>query len=545
MRTNLGRRRRVAAIGLGLAAVTYVGVLMVANAQLARLMPQAIAETVGGHDADKYRVEIGKVRLSPSLSGLTVEDLVVVFDTAAAEATTEPALVRVANLGSVRVSGVRLIPLLLGRGIFVSSVEIDGPRIVLDFPEAQAGGSPASSPESGDFSPPKTTLRRFRIRDGSVDLTRVTDHGTLSSFLHGLDVELTEIRIDTVSLADPVRALANSRVSIAFDTARHVFDDSLYVVTATQVRADSRDSLVEVGTVQLTPTLEAAPFFDRLTQRADRINMSAGPIRIEGLDFAGYVREDSVRARLVDVDSLDLHVYADINLEWGPRARPCRYHMGFGAIEVPLRVDTVRVADALIRYSELAKGSERPGELTLEDLSGTVVNLTNDPARMTHETPAVANVTAKLFGEAAMQATLAYPLLSQTLDFRLEGAVGPVDLVTANRFATNVTGVEVKQGQLDSLWIGVDVQDGRADGRVQMLYRDLDFRLVDKNSGVEKVWHSVAGFVGNLVVRSNNPGKPGDTPREGSIDYTCKGDDIVFFEFLVGFLANGLKRIAL
>jgi len=551
---RLGRRARIAAVvGIGLVVVIYVGVLLVANAQLGRLLPRAIAEAVGGQDADRYTVEVGDVRLAPSLRGVTVEDLTVAFDSAAATDITEPALVRAASLGSVRVSGVRLIPLLRGEGIFVSSVEIDEPRIELDFsvaaveklPASDAARGDAASPESEEFSPPEAILRRIRIRDGSVDLTQVTERGTLTSFLHGLDLELTEIRIDTLSFANPGRALTNSRVSVAFDTVRHVFGDSLYVLTATQVRADSRDSLVRIGTVQLVPTLEAAPFFDRLPERADRINMSAGPIRVEGLDFAGYVSEETVHVRLVDVDSLDLHVYSDINLDWGPRAMPCRYHNGFAEIPFPLRIDTIRVNDALIRYSELANGSERPGELTLEELNGTVVNLTNDPDRMTYDTPAVANVTAKLFGEAPMQASLAYPLLSPTVDFSLEAAAGPMDLVTANRFATNTTGVEVEKGQLDSLWLSAEVKDGQAEGRVLMLYRDLDFRLVNKNSGKEMAWHAVAGFAANIVLRSNNPGKPEDTPRDGKIEYSCGDNDMVFFEFFVHFLANGLKRIVI
>jgi len=551
---HLSRRVRIAGVvGIGLAVVIYVGVILVASAQLERLLPRTIAEAVGGQDANRYTVEIGDVCLAPSLRGVTVEGLTIVFDSATATDITEPVLVRAASLGSVRVSGVRLIPLLRGEGIFVSSVEIDEPRIEFDFsvaaveklPASDATSGDAASPESEEFSPPDATLRRIRIRDGSVDATQVTERGTLTSFIHGLDLELTEIRIDSLSFANPVRALANSRVSIAFDTARHVFDDSLYVLTATQVRADSRDSLVQIGAVQLIPTLEAAPFFDRLPERADRINMSAGPISIEGIDFAGYVSEKTVRVRLVDVDSLDLHVYSDINLDWGPRARPCRYHNGFAEIPVPLRVDTIRANNALIRYSELSKGSERPGELTLEEVNGTVVNLTNDPAGMTHETPAVASITAKLFGEAPMQATLAYPLLSPTLDFRLEASAGPMNLVTANRFATNTTGVEVEQGQLDSLWLTTEVMNGQAEGRVLMLYRDLDFRLVNKNSGKEMAWHAVAGFAANLVLRSNSPGKPEDTPHEGKIEYTCGDNDIVFFEFFVHFLANGLKRIVI
>ena len=78
-----------------------------------------------------------------------------------------------------------------------------------------------------------------------------------------------------------------------------------------------------------------------------------------------------------------------------------------------------------------------------------------------------------------------------------------------------------------------------------MRYRDLDFRVLDRNTGKEKVWHSVLGFAGNVATRASNPGKPEDEPRDGKIDYSCGDKHIVFFEFFVGSLVNGLKRIVL
>jgi hypothetical protein len=120
-----------------------------------------------------------------------------------------------------------------------------------------------------------------------------------------------------------------------------------------------------------------------------------------------------------------------------------------------------------------------------------------------------------------------------------------MDVIPANMFATNVTGVEMKQGELDSLSVGLESRAGKATGRVHMRYRDLDFRIVDRNTGDEKAWHSVLGFVGNVALRSSNPGKPGDDPRDGEIDYTCGNNDIVFFEYFVHALVSGLKKIVL
>jgi hypothetical protein len=97
-------------------------------------------------------VQIGKVRLFPSLDGLTVEELAVDFDSAAALAATEPALVRAASFDRVRMSGVRLIPLVRGHGIFVSAVEIERPAVVLDFAGEPGAHPPLAGLDLGDVA---------------------------------------------------------------------------------------------------------------------------------------------------------------------------------------------------------------------------------------------------------------------------------------------------------------------------------------------------------------------------------------------------------
>lgn len=550
--SNTRRRAVWLILAAGVVVSGYAAARIVADRQLTRLLPTAIAEAVGGRDANAYVVTVGDLDIAATLNGVQVRDLEVSLDPGAATDMSEPALVRSARISSLRVSGLRLLPLLRGKGIMVASVELEGPTVSLDFPASSAAPPSGAGESSTDvesetdtFRPPETELRRIRIRDGAIDMTRATNLGTLTSVLHNLDLTLTEIRVDSVSLANPVAALANSRVTVAFDTVYHVLDDSLYFVAAAHVRADSRDSVAEIGVVSFTPTLEAAPFFGRLPKRADRLNVTAGPIRVTGLDFADYVRDAAVRVRSIEVDSADVHVYSDIALDWGPKARPCAYHAGFAEIPIPFRVDTVRALHARLRYSELARGSTRPGELVFEDVNAVVTNLTNDPERMTVAEPAVARLEGRLYGEAPVSATVRYPLLAPTLDFDVEVSAGGMSLLPANRFATNVTGVEVKQGRLDSLSLELQSRAGHATGRIDMRYRDLNFRFLDRNTGKEMVWHSVLGFLGNVAVRSSNPGRPGEEAREANLDYSCGDQDMVFFEFLVHALVTGLKRIVL
>ena len=149
------RTARIVAIGVGLAVAAYVGLYFFANAQLRNLLPTAVATAVGGEDSQRYVVTVGTVRLSPWLGGLTVRDLAIAVDSAAAAGAAEPALVRSASVRSFRVSGIQLIPLIRGKGIFISSIEIDRPTAELHFPAPAETDPPGTSRSRAPRKPPR------------------------------------------------------------------------------------------------------------------------------------------------------------------------------------------------------------------------------------------------------------------------------------------------------------------------------------------------------------------------------------------------------
>ncbi len=143
------RRLVLTSIAAGMLAVIYATIYLTAEWQLTRLLPRAVAEAVGGQEADRYAVRVGDVRLSPLLTGVSIEELSISVDTMGAEGAVEPALVRNASFRSLQVSGLRLIPLLRGAGLVVAGVELDRPSLVLDFAAVQGS---SSAPAEGSHS---------------------------------------------------------------------------------------------------------------------------------------------------------------------------------------------------------------------------------------------------------------------------------------------------------------------------------------------------------------------------------------------------------
>ena len=63
-RRRLSRRTSIAVAVVGLLVPLYLVAMVVADKQLTRMLPDALAEAVGGRDAARYTVTVEGVKLS-------------------------------------------------------------------------------------------------------------------------------------------------------------------------------------------------------------------------------------------------------------------------------------------------------------------------------------------------------------------------------------------------------------------------------------------------------------------------------------------------
>jgi hypothetical protein len=81
-------------------------------------------------------------------------------------------------------------------------------------------------------------------------------------------------------------------------------------------------------------------------------------------------------------------------------------------------------------------------------------------------------------------------------------------------------GVRVRGGMFDSIWLEVDLRDGRGTGTFNSLFRGVGVRLEDRTTGRRSLGDRILTFAANIVLRSSNSYRRDGTPgRVGSVDY--------------------------
>lgn len=211
-----------------------------------------------------------------------------------------------------------------------------------------------------------------------------------------------------------------------------------------------------------------------------RYSVTASSLRVHGIRCWPLLRGRIV-ADSVSIDGGRLDVYLDRTAGPPPPVKPAILpHVSFQAIERPIRIDIIRVTNTAISYSEKARDGGRPGTIRFTDLWGTVYNVTNDSTRMTASTPCTVDLRTRIAGAGRLNATFTYDLLSPSLSATFRGTVARMGVEPLNELLVDLEGIQLTSGTIDSMWFDFKAGEDVARGQMQVLYRDLNFKMLDK-----------------------------------------------------------------
>ncbi len=244
-------------------------------------------------------------------------------------------------------------------------------------------------------------------------------------------------------------------------------------------------------------------------------NFTATAVRIEGIRHWALYRK-SIDVSDIHFDTPRLRVYLDRHLDSQQIHRPStlpQEHLR--KLRHPLRIANLSLTNGEIIFEERARDGARPGSFTFADLSAVITNLTNDPGQM--EIPCTVDVRTRLADSGAMHGRLEYNMASDSVTMDVKGEIGKMDVTTLNGLLVDLSGIHVTSGTIDSTWFDLHVVDDLATGKVQCLYRNVQFELVDKSSHEQDLKDALATLVFQNDSREANPEEHDEPPMTASV----------------------------
>ena len=553
---SLNRTVRWVIAGGVLVMVAYAAVHVTLQTYLdANHVEERINEALTRSTEGRYRVDVGAVEWSLWHRALQADRVTLRPDSQALRRTSaavgdRPTLRGHGSARSVRLEGIHLWPLFWHRSLRVNTIALQRPRVHLDVgDDAQQTTDRTRATASTSRSAhgvhaalarrlPEIAVRQVRVDSGAVSLRR--RDGPPVDTLWGLSIQADDVRIDSSAAQDTSRMLFSNDIAMAFDGYRRIFSDSLYVFALGATRASTRDASLVMDSIRVAPPMSDRAFMQRVGHRTNRFHSAARRVALRGFDYRRFIEARSLRVETAQIDSLVVDVYRNNHLPPGPEGGPPpMLHEAFQSIQRAIRIDTIHVSDGHIRYAKLDEDATEPGAISFEEVDASIRNVTNDPRRMTQSTPAVVEATTQVAGAGRLQTTIRLPLLAPHLALSYRGRLGPMDVRAFNDAFVHLAGIRVESGHVDSLSFEAAVQNGRATGTLQGMYRALEVETLDQATGERGLKKRIETFVlDRLAIESQNTREDG-TARTGTIEHTHQEGDS-FFKFLWLSVRSGL-----
>lgn len=175
-----------------------------------------------------------------------------------------------------------------------------------------------------------------------------------------------------------------------------------------------------------------------------------------------------------------------------------------------IRIDTIRVVDGDISYSERSRTGVRPGIFRFAGINAIIEHVNNHGTQ--REQPCVIDARTSLANSGLLHAVFTYDLSSPTLRLDYNAEMGKMDGLSLNDLLVDLNGIRIDEGTIDGTRLDIKVNGDEAAGTMKFLYHGLKFEIVDKDSHDQGVRDHMASWMQNWQTHSENPRDDGEPP---------------------------------
>jgi hypothetical protein len=269
-----------------------------------------------------------------------------------------------------------------------------------------------------------------------------------------------------------------------------------------------------------------------------RYSFSADAIRVGGVNPVDVVR-GNVLASSVHVETPRVAIRLDRTQPGPKEQKPSTLpHQLLTRANRAIRIDAIRISDGDLAFSERAADGARYGTFRFTELNAMLSRVTNDTTQL--DTPCTIEVQTRLAGDGQLDAVFEYDFRSRALDMTYHGTVGRMGGLSLNELLVDLEGIRVTGGVIDSTSFAIDVKDDVATGSLRVIYHDITFEMIDKNTLEKGLAERFGTLVYRTKARESNP--DGDDPPIEIALRRTREPHVPLIKFVWETIREGLLR---
>jgi hypothetical protein len=394
----------------------------------------------------------------------------------------------------------------------------------------------------------KGTLRSLQIREvllNDVKLMYNDYSGNRLDISRLKEMNLTgkDLLIDSVTQFDEKRFYYFKDIQLELNNFSSRSGNGLYTYRVKQLQYSALSQQLKAYQVALLPAPDSV-----FAQRKIRtwFMFDADTVEASRFDFKKYNKYRFAQASNVLLSRGNFNVYSN------PKGKSRRGNrvvtfpqVAIQKLKAHLQLDTITLKRIHFTYNGYGKRSHKKGSLSFNNTEGRIYNITNDSLALTRNNHTRLQLRTYLMDAGPLDVNFDFNLTDSARSFAYRGRIGAMDMEKLNKATMPFGLVKIASGHLDQLHFDFKANQYEANGKVGFLYHDLRVRILKADTIADRYKRrTIASLMANaLVVKHNNPDKPGAAPRLVDVKYV-RQPDTPFFKTIWKSLSIGIKSSA-
>ncbi len=434
----------------------------------------------------------------------------------------------------VNVRDVDVEKMAFSKKIVARSMEINNPEIELTPTKKNAKSSNSNSKDSLQNT---FTAIIDTIKSSGIKLT-VNRKEKTPIKLENLDFFAQYLNTE---MAHPTFIPAE-KMSIGINNYSTFIQDSLYRMSAGRIEFLPINQTLKISNVDFRPTTNRYEFYKHFKNRKSAPYIFCKTVEAEKFNVASLAENNKLEISKLKLDNISFLSYINRTKTYDTSAIKPNLHQYIRKIPFKTKIDTTLISHGYIAIEQLNPEASTPGLMTITDIYGRIINLTNDSVDFKRDSVLKFDGHGKIMDRAEVSASFRYTINSPNDEFYCNAHLDSLFLPDLNPFLENALFARIDDGILTEADIKFTSDNNYSKGESIFKYHDLKL-AVNKRDSVQAKKRGLLSLLANSLIRTDNPKHKFSRVKVGYIyaePETYKG----FSSYWVKSMLSGAKATA-
>lgn len=549
-RSILGRIPRWIYITAGILLVLIITATLLVNYRLKPYVAGKIRTAVSESSLGLYEVDFNDLHISLWMGSISFDSLSLRPDTTVINQLRDkreaPKHIYRMDIKGLAFKNISFWDIYFHKKLDLESIVIYKPEITVTFNDYKSKKS--NDVKQTAYQQISKFLRSLHINEiilNEADFKYIDKSAEpiQTTKLNGLNVKVTELRIDSASQFDKSKFFYTQNIQLNIKDHKFVTKDGLYTISIGDLSSSTSGKNLRLSQFVVKPNYPEMEFSRKYKEQHDRYDLKFKEILLTDIDLLRLNNDRTLAASALVINGADVNIFMNRELPPVSFDKGRNYpHMVIRRLKLNTIIDTLQIKNTRIAYSEYNPKSQKKGTVTFDRFNATLRNVSNDSARLASNQWMRANVTTWLMNKGRMDVDVNMNLVASNAAFNFNGTMGKMDMRELNALSRNMSLAEIQSGTINKAEFKVSANLRTSTGYLKLYYNNLNVNVLkkDEDSNELKKRGLISAIANGLVINNDNPGKDGELRIGKTVAERINSAS--FFNLMWKSIFSGLKE---